>query len=41
MLWDRFFGHGRAEEVLAFHEFLLKTLAVSSYGPGMKYIQAI
>ena len=41
LCWDDFFGHGRAEEVFAFHEFFIESVAVSSYGPGRKYIQAI
>ena len=39
--FDHFLGRGRAGDLLSVREFLLKTLAVFSYAPGLKYIQAI
>ena len=38
---DHFFGRGRAVEMLPFGLYCFKTLLVSSYDTGMKYIQRI
>ena len=39
--WDHFWGRGRAVELLQFALYYSKSLLVSSYGPGVKYIQRI
>ena len=41
MPWDRFLRRGRAVEMLLFCFYLTEFVLVSSYGPGMKYIQEI
>ena len=38
MEWDHFFGRGRAVELLSAVSYHSKSLAVSSYDPGVKYI---
>ncbi len=38
--WDHFLGRGRAVDLLSVRGFWIKSLAVFSYAPGMKYIQA-
>ena len=39
--WDHFWGSGRAVELLQFALYCSKSLLVSSYDPGVKYIQRI
>ena len=40
LAWDDFFGRRRVVDLLSVRDFFIQSLAVSSYVPGMKYIQA-